>query len=282
MISPATQSPAATLMQSVTMIDFPSELVQYILSFAQPRDVATFSRTCRWARDLVYSTDQYLWRELFLNMFDDPKHTLLPPSGSKDWQRELQMRVRAFLVAKSEPCSIVVGFDSPEYLRDTVDAVISVAQEALPVDKRADPAPSYNTMWIKQIRDSFIFRLKGADLHWSQKMARLRTLLPLTPHFRTNHMMLMQRRNVCRCYIYDLRNYGHNTYWGPFFEDGSINWAHVDYLTTVVLTNLLETSDFPSSIRPPLKPYDCRPFSAPGNKPGDWAKVEGPSPSFLL
>ena len=79
-----------------SILRFPAEVTEHTLLLAHPRDVASFAQTCRYARSLVYhSTDQHLWRQMFLlHPFDDPRITSPPPSDSVtdthvNWMKEL-------------------------------------------------------------------------------------------------------------------------------------------------------------------------------------------------
>ena len=93
-------------MSLAPIVAVPSEILQQTLTHCHPRDVASFSQTCRYARDVIYSPDQrYLWRELFLSLFEDPRlsvsSSLSLETGDSsssfpsrfDWRTELQRRV---------------------------------------------------------------------------------------------------------------------------------------------------------------------------------------------
>lgn len=83
------------------------ELLELVLSFLGPRDIASFGRTCQRARAFVQPGNKILWRSAFLHIFDDPKHAwalLLPTAraenrqreSSWDWFQELHRRCTAF------------------------------------------------------------------------------------------------------------------------------------------------------------------------------------------
>ena len=82
----------------------PNEVTEVALTLLHPIDVAKISQTCHAAHALVYGTsDQYLWRELLLYSFVDPRHAFTQRhahnSDPYNWQVELQQRVQAELVA---------------------------------------------------------------------------------------------------------------------------------------------------------------------------------------
>ncbi|KAI0667551.1 hypothetical protein C8Q78DRAFT_1053852 [Trametes maxima] len=71
----------------MTLSTLPTEVVELILISTAaggfPAAIATFSQTCRALRDLIYgSSDQHLWREIFLTTFDDPRVS----GGGPGWQ----------------------------------------------------------------------------------------------------------------------------------------------------------------------------------------------------
>jgi hypothetical protein len=84
------------------LIDLPSEVLNNVLSFLDASDIALFGCTCRQARDLTNPTNQLLWKNAFLRVYDDPAESLAryPKSfqdnaSSPDWYAELRSRTTA-------------------------------------------------------------------------------------------------------------------------------------------------------------------------------------------
>jgi len=127
----------------------PPELAERTLALCHFRDVAAFAQTCRRAYALVYrSSDQYLWRTLFLRFpFDDPHLSLCtctcttPPAHPKavvvvDWRAKLQRRVRTERIARRD--------DGDR--RECVAVLLECIREAA----RAG-GPSHNLAWVTRV-----------------------------------------------------------------------------------------------------------------------------------
>lgn len=89
--------------------DLAPELLELVLSYLKPHDIASFGRTCQRARAFVHPTNKLLWRSAFLHIFYDPQNAwdlLLPTARAEnrpresawDWFRELRRRYTAFNV----------------------------------------------------------------------------------------------------------------------------------------------------------------------------------------
>lgn len=271
------------------LLYIPPEIVHHILAnFCQPRDLATFSKVCRTCHGLVYgSDDQFLWRELFLNLYDDPRksvRTLVSEEGSSsavsfNWKDELQRRTEAEMVARQSQ-DVEPNEHVPERRR-ALEAFISMVQQALPASQNAkgDVEPSYNLQWLDRVlRETRM--LTSSPLQTEiQLHSRLRAYISLTHDILSDEdsrTALVERRIKSRCFVYDIRNYKHANYWGAFLTDGSVNWHHIEHLANVVLTNLRELPGLWATTIPPLGLENTRAYSAPGPfSDADWAGVEG-------
>uniref|UniRef100_A0A0W0FAM9 F-box domain-containing protein n=1 Tax=Moniliophthora roreri TaxID=221103 RepID=A0A0W0FAM9_MONRR len=281
-----------TLLDSITTVPLlhriPPELSARILSFCEARDLARFSQTCALARELVYGTeDQYIWREVFLNTYDDPRQALRicatdDESSSAvcvNWKSELQKRTQAQLAAlrTDDPAEIA------NERKHTLETFLTVILEALPARNptpfEPQPQPSLNVMWLDRVlRESRI--LDASYLRNEARLcARLRSYVGLTHDDgeldEDKEIPLGERRTKSRSYVYDLRNYHMENNWGPFMVDGSVNWEHIEHLINVVLMNLRELPGMWMK-KPPLGLQVTRAFTAPALRGGeDWAGVEG-------
>ncbi|KAJ7139741.1 hypothetical protein C8R44DRAFT_867854 [Mycena epipterygia] len=259
---------------SLTILSIPLEIVEKILLLCHPRDVASFSGTCRFGEDLVHrSADHYFWRQLFLLLFDDPRNAVksfrADPS-SFDWKSELVRRMKAERAA----------FAGTSDRESALEAFVSVAEEALPQSSSADssdPPPSRNLEWLENIlRNSRIL-----DAYFPPNEAkfgdRLKAYMALShkTENKDNAEDLQEIRTRSRCLVYDLRNYHAGNSWGPYLFNGKVNWTHVEGIINVVETNLREQRYGPIP-RPPTGLQALRAHSAPGDYSGqDWAGVEG-------
>ncbi|KAI0307537.1 hypothetical protein B0F90DRAFT_1807020 [Multifurca ochricompacta] len=264
----------------------PPELSERTLSLCHPRDVASFAQTCRGAYALVYqSSDQYLWRTLFLDYpFDDPRLSTSSSSISKvDWRAKLQRRVRAEHIARSDG-------DRCEF----VEVLLECVHEAAP---RAARESSHNISWITTI-------LTLEESPWIERFLRLGPFdSPSIKYFASDaeelraHLALSLDhgvgteapeklrvlRRMSRAYVYDLRNYTRAGNWGPFIGAGdSINWRHVNAIVTVITMNLRDFGiHWPKEFKPQaiVRGLEaCRAYSASGSfkrSSLDWAGVEG-------
>jgi hypothetical protein len=269
----------------------PPELIERTLSFCHPRGVSAFSQTCRCAYILVYpSSDQYLWRTLFLSYpFDDPRlqtGSASSPSHSKakvDWRAKLQRRVRAEQIARRDG-------DRLEF----VDVMLECIHEAAPYAPRES---SHNISWATKV-------LTVGESPWIEQFLRLKFESPCSEHLTSDAEQLRAHlalsldhdagsfapeklkvlRRMSRVYVYDLRNYTEETHWGPFTSAAvdCVNWGHINAMVTVITMNLRDFGvHWPKEFRPQgtLQGLEaCRAYSAPGTlkrSPLDWAGVEG-------
>ncbi|KAJ3985379.1 hypothetical protein F5890DRAFT_1156935 [Lentinula detonsa] len=268
-----------TASESARLLSIPAELVHHILAFCLPTDVANFSKICRLSFDLVYSgNDQFLWRELFLNSYDDPRKairtlTLDEVSFLKpfDWKYELQSRTEAEIIARRTPHA------EPDERQRALETFISAALQALPTPRNTEDQPSLNLQWLDRVlRETRMLNQLQTE---TQAHSRLRAYISLSHDPSTDEdsrQAVAARRIDSRCFVYDIRNYRNVNYWGPFLANGSVNWTHVEHLANVVLTNLRELPGSWAATVPPSGLENTRAFSAPGPySDTDWAGVEG-------
>ncbi|KAK7064554.1 F-box domain-containing protein [Favolaschia claudopus] len=249
------------------LLALPMEVLEHILLFCHPRDVARFSQTCRFSTDLVYrSADQYFWRHLFLSLFDDPRHSIGPLRGvdpsSYDWKAQLKGRIEAERDASFKT-------DDPELESAALETLVSVSAEALPLPSPPDkPVLSRNVEWLKNIvGKTDIVQPLSLPNQWRD---RLKSCLAI--HFEDNPQAL---RTQSRCFVYDVRNYNSANLWGPYLRNGDVNWSHLYLIINVVAFNIRELP-LDNMIRPPTGSEATRAHSAPGDFTGqDWAGVEG-------
>ncbi|KAJ7101020.1 hypothetical protein C8R43DRAFT_1244239 [Mycena crocata] len=264
----------AEVQDPISLLSVPLEIIEHILLFCHPRDVARFSTICRFAEELLHrSADQYFWRQLFLLLFDDPRHApkfLRADPSSFDWRRQLVRRMKAEHVAFA-----AADTDVRESMLETL---VSVAEEARPTPRHiGDPPASRNLDWLDYVlRNSHILDASSSpnEAKFGDRL-KAYMALSLKEDREDNADDLRGIRTRSRCLVYDLRNYSEKNSWGPYLEDGNVNWTHLEGIINVVETNLRELP--PGQIpRPPPDLQAIRPHSAPGDYSGqDWAGVEG-------
>ena len=274
-------------MTPLSIFSFPVELAQDILAFCHPWDVAAFSKTCRAAYSLVYlPTDQYLWRQLYINYFDPLKIFPRNHVASKvNWRGELSDRMKVELDLFRGPITAEETYKALEVL---VKMVEESSQAVLLTGS------SRNLIWLRNIvRQTHLLSniyTSPTDVPSERKQtyARLRTYLALTIDPKKDKKtlnLLTGMRDNSRAFVYDLRNYTADTKWGPFLPDGSVNWIHVEHLINVVALNIRELPGSwaltrpPSCIDPPRvsKANKTSLIESPLGRvlPVDWAGVEG-------
>ncbi|KAG1777383.1 hypothetical protein EV702DRAFT_1102901 [Suillus placidus] len=276
----------STLMAVTTLsrvFQIPSEITEHALTLCHPRDVASFSQTCRKARGLVYGgPDQYLWRRLFLLFpFDDPRQ--IPPpfqaDGQFNWRKELFRRMEAQSIACRTSSTL-------EDLLTAIETFNSVVCSATPVTWGHERVSSPNLLWVVEVLQSTnMLRSPLLLPEWSnQSLARLRAYLALTlDEYDDDDVAgketLRSIRTRSRCQVYNLRNYHQGNDWGPFNTTaGEVNWIHIESIINVVSMNLSDSpNDWPDT-RPRYGLEATRAYSAPGTTAlatGDWAGIEG-------
>ncbi|KZT67601.1 hypothetical protein DAEQUDRAFT_766968 [Daedalea quercina L-15889] len=265
----------------------PSELIERILLLCDVYDVANFAQTCRTARRFIYqSEDQYFWRELFLSKpFDDLRKALPPlttqePALLPDWKTELQRRVSA-------QAAVMSRATGPR-LHRALETLVGVVETALPFSDDLQMEESENLQWLDTLLRVATFDSDSLPPHERQLLGRLMTYLALTyessPRDDSTRKRLNERRRTSRCYVYDLRRYKEETFWGPFLrgEKGELraNWVHMEHVVNVVAMKLRELPLLALRLysKPRAGLSATQAYSAPfahDRKPHDWAGVAG-------
>ncbi|KAH8997404.1 hypothetical protein EDB92DRAFT_2101458 [Lactarius akahatsu] len=262
-------------MPSLTLV--PQEIVERVLAFLDPLDVASFFQTSKQRNKLVYHPgDNHLWRELYLAQpFDDPRLALTPrleriPAESINWKSSLQAIIRARTVL-NDPSKC-----RPQE-RETILRTVML--------RGATPAPSFcekmlskNLVWlVMMLRDG---ALLNGTIPLSPTEAQLRACLlvhlGLTPSDARS-----VNKAAARAFVYDLRNYFSDGGFGPYLPDGSgrVNWVHLHAIHRVVAMHLVDLREIEPFVFPPIPmsmPY-CQSIVPLGLdlKVHDWAGIEG-------
>ena len=271
---------ACMLAPSAEIWPIPTEIAEQVLSLCHPRDVASFAQTCRTAWSLANgSTDQHLWRQLFLLFpFDDPRKTRQGVRNDIlfDWKAELQRRMYAEAVTRCDR-------STPEDLHAALAILLGVVHSASPVVLGYEDIPSTNLQWVMDILEStnILQSPSFTHLYTSQTLACLRTYLALTLDKYDNdegRSRMKSMRTRSRRQVYDLDNYSRDNDWGPFISGArDVNWFHVECSVNIIALNFSDPNRFQDA-RPPRGLEATRAYSAPNAttlSPHDWAGVEG-------
>lgn len=256
------------------LLDLSTELLHNVLTYVEPVDLATLSQACRPLRSYINST-RLLWKELYLNRYDDPKLDVEP-----SWQDELQ---RTIQLEKILECTD----------RDVKRSKIEfVAEQSMRLLQRAKVNGEGGERNIELLTDFFetadnqdallcsssLYDRSGTSRQHAaptpelrQFSAKLHCLFgrPIDPvpsrrchpyfgqsHVLTDHILSPDsspsantRRQspndipvhwVARAKVYDLRQYTEHNLWGPFMDDGShrVDWEKVEAIMVVLGYNM--------------------------------------------
>lgn len=269
------------LFQMAVFADLPPEIIQDILVELEPIDVSSVSRTSRTLYDLIYDPENHiLWRKLYLaHDVDDLRfcvNRLGSPVTSSDWRIGLQRIIRAETVAQN---------DRAVFSRDaklaTVKTLLDMADNVVPIPGPNSVNVSHNHAWLVVLLRCSNFldqdRSDSSSLEERQMRARLHCSLGLI-----KADLCAERHVESRSFVYAMRNYREQNYYGPFMMDGSgkVNWEHMLAIHHVMSMHIAPQYHG-IHFRPPIyelsMPF-CQPM-IPGDlnldTERDWAGVEG-------
>ncbi|KAF9023419.1 hypothetical protein BDZ89DRAFT_167255 [Hymenopellis radicata] len=205
-----------------TMLSIPREVIQEILTFCSPKDVAAFSQTCSFSRDLVYSSDDsYLWRELLIREFGDPRdslaHRTLEGCDNMDWKSLLQGRIRAEHIAFQPESPAAVAWFAVQTFLDMVRTSEPYS------DRRPRPSMAMERLSIVLSSSSILHRtFPNHPAFLDQAIAQLKAYFILSQVDDDEEPLPSEhQRNKSRCFTYDLSNYTVESNWGPYLANGA-------------------------------------------------------------
>ncbi|KAF7980623.1 hypothetical protein HWV62_37414 [Athelia sp. TMB] len=259
----------------------PPEVIELILIFCDPADVAAFAQTARVYRSLIYeSVDDHLWRSLYLSQpFDDPR-TCINLLGERrkevKWKEELHRIIRARNFMQKDKG----GSECPQGERQEIlEALWHMACHPAPTHRAFSEEISSNLLWVAaMLRGGKVLHSSGTTVAEQQLLAKLHTHFGITPQD-----MKSSARAISRAYCYDFRKYNWENNFGPFFPDGSgmVDWVHMQALHHVVSMHILDLGeneideDFIFTVFPMSLPF-CQPIIAEGedlDSIEDWAGI---------
>jgi hypothetical protein len=267
----------------ITLAQIPPEIIEQILLFLDPLDVATVSQTCKSFYNLIYpAQDHHLWRALYLAQpFDDPRRALNRylhrfPLETIGWKDTLQAIIRARTVLL-DPSKC-----RPGELEVVLRTLVRMLRCATPAtSSTGGNTASENLIWlVAMLRDGVFLAYDPPGSSTAavvQMRAYLLVHLGLTPCDITN-----ASKAAALGFVYDFRNYSYESSFGPYMPDGSghINWVHLHAIHRAVATHLVDLNEdepFVFPLIPISMPY-CQSVIPSGMDLSmvlDWAGVEG-------
>ncbi|ETN36596.1 uncharacterized protein HMPREF1541_08874 [Cyphellophora europaea CBS 101466] len=296
-----------------SLIELPQEVLGNILSFLLPSDIVSFGRSCRRAINFIGSSNQLLWRDAFLHIYDHPEdawatYTQSYETGrsSWDWHRELMSRSLA-IKALRQRWPQQADKDNYEQHVDTILSIIDTAKSQpssaelargrLP---QADDRSSRNLQLLASILledETGLERLMFDDATSSARTMsddfgrpRTRAMTSATKDrnrsdgARRLHTLYglsrrdkADRKHFHRRYVYDWQLSNAATDYGPYSRDGSgqINWTLLEAAMACISLNFGEAVD--GQLTPPEGLF----YSIPNRTlrsstiTDDWAGVTG-------
>ncbi|KAI0132050.1 hypothetical protein BJ170DRAFT_229096 [Xylariales sp. AK1849] len=241
----------------VLLTELPPEIIHNVLRFVDPRDLAWIPRVCK---KMQYSVkgNITLFKHVYLAHFD------VPPSHDVNWEQNLKDIERMHIVCRRD------GVENKKHeLSFVYDTVMELLRNASSEGERASNsathAISLNATLLAKIFSenenqhaflgrSFIYERARGELPLGeafssppneehQKSAKLHCLygVPMLYAHRSSHETRQGKMAPFACSkVYDLRQYGEQTRWGPFMDDGSdrTDWEKVEAIMLVLGANL--------------------------------------------
>ncbi|KAJ4302988.1 hypothetical protein N0V90_001879 [Kalmusia sp. IMI 367209] len=293
------------------IVDLAPELLELILSYLEPRHLASYGMTCRRARDFIRPSNQLLWKQTFLHVFDHPKHvweTLVPAARAENRLRESTWDWHHELVRRVKVCHLVLEQDKEAIaaqIEHVVSTLLDIQQTA---SRRASVGPdspvSLNVLYLKRLVhrsrdfDCIVHDFDRAITSVALPMDMIPDLdRPLTrsmlgrrvdaPEWASRFHIIygptekeeesVRSKAAARAIVYDWSVTGPEADYGPFKKDrsGTVNIQAVEAISSL-MHRIFDTSLKPYHLQP--TGFDIhipcyQPFDP--SVPEDWAGVSG-------
>ncbi|KAI1324165.1 hypothetical protein F5Y16DRAFT_381743 [Xylariaceae sp. FL0255] len=283
------------------LTELPLEILDHILGFVDPADLAWLPRTCRTLYNVV-THNSALFKLVYLNHLDVP-----PSAASVDYEQSLKDLVRLQVICRRD--SVDAKKSELDFVHQTVTSLLgNAATESegegksahLPASRNADILTDIFAIESNKsafLCRSFIYNRARAEFHSRlneivfdssrktehQKSAHLHCLYGV-PQLSAYPSAIRQTRynkmSPFACSkVYDLRQYNMENKWGPFMDDGTmdVDWEKVEAVMIVIGANM---AGLPSS--PMYEGFCSIPFA--GTWPGSWkdGRLSSSSPGSPL
>lgn len=142
-----------------SLVELAPELLELILSYLKPSELVTFGATCQRARDFIRPTNQLLWKQAFLHVFDHPRHvwdSLVPTARALNQPRELLWDWHRELVRRFNASNLVLESDKQKLaseIENVVGALLDIQLTASRTSSygAADVPVSLNVMYLTRL-----------------------------------------------------------------------------------------------------------------------------------
>ncbi|KAI1415764.1 hypothetical protein F5Y13DRAFT_155252 [Hypoxylon sp. FL1857] len=241
----------------VLLTELPPEIVQHVLGYVDPPDLAWIPRICKSFYHTVKG-NATLFKLVYLNNFDTP-----PAKANVDWEQALKNTVRLQVICRRD--SIQDKKDELPFVYDTVKSLLQNAATDTERVRSTTHSSSRNATLLSSLFEdvtnqaaflcrSFIYERARQELTTEdyadaqpkphhQQSAHLHCLygVPMLYAHPESHRTRRSKMNPFACSkVYDLRQYTENTKWGPFMDDTTdrVDWEKVEAIMVVIGYNL--------------------------------------------
>ncbi|ORX39215.1 hypothetical protein BD324DRAFT_641367 [Kockovaella imperatae] len=295
------------------LLKSPSEILHRVLCTSgadDPFAIAQAAKTCSQLRSFIYDNpDSALWRDIYLQRYDDPKRAgaFCSPRPPPNWRKQVQDRELVSRMLRTwDKDDLVSHLDL--IASTLLDLYLDLPATTAPSSSDEDPLEtdeSPNGILLSSLLQSEGFR----DLYFEHSTTETKPLLrplraqPGNPNRQVQrravnadlmrlHVLLSpdfsdeevhrQQRGWLREMVYGASNYSVENDWGPFNPDGTVDWTLVDAVGSVMMGNakdvLFMGEDTWRQALPPMS-YGIEPTRGWGfndlSNVEDWAGVEG-------
>ncbi|KAI1447628.1 hypothetical protein F5Y02DRAFT_349218 [Annulohypoxylon stygium] len=238
----------------VLLTELPPEIVEHVLGYVDPPDLAWIPRICKSLYHIVNGNTS-LFKSVYIKHFDNPKKSDL------NWERILKDVVRLQVICRRD--DIYQKKHELPFVYETVKSLLvnsatdteRVRSATHPISRNAKLLSSIfkdETNQSAFLCRSYLYeraRRESASECYSapqpdyQKSAHLHCLygVPILYAHPEAHRTRRSRMSPYACSkVYDLRQYTENTKWGPFMDDSTdrVDWEKVEAIMIVIGANL--------------------------------------------
>ncbi|WVR08856.1 hypothetical protein IAU60_005915 [Kwoniella sp. DSM 27419] len=301
----------------------PTEIIQKVLATSAGEDppvLAIAAQVCRELRSFIYDNpDQALWRDVHLQVYDDPRAAAAFPRSRKscefDWQKRVRDRefVGRMLREWGEDRYAEAAQHFDLICETLLDMYLDLPAAPADFDPGEQDPPRNSTLLTTYLRTPLFRHLnqhcsltetkpllrplpnqppnsarRPARTVINPAISRLHALLP--PDFDDGEDDDRAWRGYMREVVYTAKNFQERNDWGPFTDDGKVEWPLVDAVSSVMMANgkeIIQGSDehWRAAMEPmsfgiePARGRGCldleRPADLADDEVWDWANVKG-------
>ncbi|KAG6830573.1 hypothetical protein H0H92_016024 [Tricholoma furcatifolium] len=241
----------------MAILTLPTEVLEQLFTHLDPVEASRMSQCCQLLRQVLYD-NQLIWRELYLRLpLDNPMRCVSMQGerrGSFDWKGAIQKFVRARTVLYSPKQS------RPGEPLTTLQTLLDLITWTPPLTDIYDHDNiSFNLAWVvAMLRNTTFFEdieLNDSTSDEERRLcAHIHTYFGLTTHDNTR-----AGRRRSRAFVYDMRKYAPDTYYGPLTPDERVNWVHVQAIHNTVSMHIVDfQKEDPTNYQFPIFPMSMQ------------------------